>query len=45
MARGLQPVLRPHRSVAVHGGLDCLPWFEEGTAPPGYEDLGVCGMA
>lgn len=23
-------------------GLDCVPWFEEGSAPPWYEDLGAC---
>lgn len=23
---------------------ECLPYFEEGQAPPGYEDVGVCGI-
>jgi hypothetical protein len=25
-------------------GLECLPWFEEGMAPPGFEELGICGV-
>lgn len=25
-------------------GLACLPWFSEGTAPPKYADLGICGL-
>ncbi|MBK8263467.1 MAG: hypothetical protein IPK80_19255 [Nannocystis sp.] len=25
-------------------GQDCLPWFEDGVAPPGYENVGVCGV-
>jgi len=23
---------------------DCIPWYEEGMAPPGYESVGVCGI-
>jgi hypothetical protein len=23
-------------------GVECVPWFEQGTAPPEYENLGVC---
>lgn len=23
---------------------DCLAWFEEGMAPPGFENVGVCGI-
>ena len=23
-------------------GTECVPWYEPGTAPPGYEDVGVC---
>jgi hypothetical protein len=23
-------------------GTECVSWYEEGTAPPGYEDVGVC---
>jgi hypothetical protein len=26
------------------GGQECLPWFEEGQSPPGYEDVGACGI-
>jgi hypothetical protein len=25
-------------------GEDCVPYFEEGTAPPSYEDVGVCAI-
>lgn len=25
-------------------GQMCLPWFDEGTAPPGYENVGICGI-
>ncbi|MCB9700983.1 MAG: hypothetical protein H6711_03765 [Myxococcales bacterium] len=25
-------------------GQVCLPWYEEGTAPRGYENVGVCGL-
>jgi hypothetical protein len=25
-------------------GSECVPWFEEGTAPSGYENLGACGV-
>lgn len=25
-------------------GQECLPWYEDGMALPGYEDLGVCGV-
>jgi len=25
-------------------GQQCLPWYEEGQAPPGLGDLGVCGV-
>lgn len=23
---------------------ECLAWYEEGMAPPGYEDVGICGL-
>jgi len=23
---------------------ECLPWYDEGMAPPGFETLGVCGI-
>ncbi len=26
------------------GTQECIPWFEEGTAPPGYETVGICGI-
>ncbi|MDC0720121.1 ribulose phosphate epimerase [Nannocystis bainbridge] len=25
-------------------GQECVPYFEQGQAPPGHEDLGVCGL-
>ena len=25
-------------------GQECIPWFEEGMAPEGYENIGVCGV-
>ena len=25
-------------------GATCLPWYEMGMAPPGYEDVGICGL-
>ena len=26
------------------GGQECVPWFEEGQAPPGFENVGACGI-
>ena len=26
------------------GTQECIPWYEEGMAPPGYEDVGICGV-
>jgi hypothetical protein len=28
----------------VSGGQECVPWFEGGQAPPGYEDVGACAI-
>ena len=25
-------------------GMECVPWYEEGAAPPGYELTGVCAL-
>lgn len=25
-------------------GQSCVPWYEEGTAPPGYETVGICAI-
>ncbi|MCY1060929.1 ribulose phosphate epimerase [Nannocystis sp. SCPEA4] len=25
-------------------GLECVPWFEEGFAPPGLENVGICAL-
>lgn len=24
--------------------IDCVPWYEEGAATPGYENVGICGI-
>jgi hypothetical protein len=29
---------------ALSSGQGCEPWFVEGMAPPGYEDIGVCAL-
>ena len=26
------------------GGQECVPWFEEGQAPPGFENVGACAI-
>ncbi len=26
------------------GTQECLPWYEEGMAPPGFETVGICGI-
>ncbi len=26
------------------GGTQCVPYFERGSTPPGYEDIGICGQ-
>ncbi|HWB80595.1 MAG TPA: ribulose phosphate epimerase [Nannocystaceae bacterium] len=26
------------------GGQECVPWYEEGQAPPGFDDVGACGI-
>ncbi len=26
------------------GTQECIPWYEEGMAPPGNEDIGICGV-
>ncbi len=26
------------------GGQDCVPWFDEGQAPPGFDDVGACAI-
>lgn len=28
--------------AAEHPGMECVPWFEEGQAPPGFEHTGGC---
>ncbi len=26
------------------GGQECVPWFEEGQAPPGFDNIGACAI-
>ncbi|MBC8067400.1 MAG: ribulose phosphate epimerase [Deltaproteobacteria bacterium] len=26
------------------GGQECTPWYEEGQAPPGFDDIGACAI-
>jgi hypothetical protein len=30
-------------TACTDAGLFCIPWYEEGQAPPGFEVLGICG--
>jgi hypothetical protein len=32
----------PDPSASCPASTECIAWYEEGTAPPGYEDVGVC---
>ena len=32
----------PNASETCPAGTECIAWHEEGTAPPGEEDIGVC---
>jgi hypothetical protein len=34
----------PEPCPASAQGQECLPWFLEGQAPPGYENVGFCGV-
>jgi hypothetical protein len=37
----------PDASAACPGsaaGQECVPWFEEGQVPPGFENVGACGI-
>jgi hypothetical protein len=31
-------------SMCPGANLECIPWFDVGTAPPGYENVGFCGI-
>ena len=35
---------QPNTCIDAGKGAECLPWWEMGMAPPGFEDLGVCGL-
>ncbi len=30
--------------MGAGGGQECTPWYEEGQAPPGYENVGACAI-
>ncbi|MCX4242304.1 ribulose phosphate epimerase [Paraliomyxa miuraensis] len=32
----------PDPSASCPAGTECVAWYDPGTAPPGYEDVGVC---
>jgi hypothetical protein len=34
----------PNTCSGIDGGQECIPWFEENNAPPGYEHVGGCGI-
>lgn len=34
----------PDTCMAFDPTIDCVPWYEEGTATPGYENVGICGI-
>jgi hypothetical protein len=34
----------PNTCSGAAGGQECVLWFEEGTAPPGYENIGGCAI-
>ncbi len=38
------PVCDTTAPVCPHPDLQCLPWYEPGAAPAGYETLGVCRL-
>lgn len=37
-------ITEPNTCPGMDGGQECVPWFEEGTAPPGQEDIGGCAI-
>lgn len=34
----------PNNCPGKDGGQECVPWFEEGMAPPGQENVGACAV-
>ncbi|MBK7824145.1 hypothetical protein [Nannocystis sp.] len=34
----------PETCLAFDDTLTCVPWFEQGKATPGYENVGICGI-
>jgi len=37
-------ITEPDTCTMFDPTLSCVPWFAEGAATPGYEDVGVCGI-
>lgn len=35
---------QPDTCTAFNALLTCVPWFNEGEATPGYENVGICGI-
>jgi hypothetical protein len=31
-------------SMCPGAGQECIPWYEDGTAPPGFDNVGICGI-
>ncbi len=34
----------PNSYCTLGGGQECVPWYEEGTAPPGFDHVGACAI-
>jgi hypothetical protein len=37
-------VTQPNSCPGMAGGQECVPWYNEGEAPPGQEDVGACAI-
>lgn len=35
---------QPNTCPGADGGQECVPWYNEGEAPPGQEDIGACAI-
>jgi hypothetical protein len=34
----------PNSFCSLGAGMECVPWYAEGDAPPGYEHVGACSL-
>jgi hypothetical protein len=34
----------PTADCSLGAGIECISWFEDGAAPPGYEHVGLCAL-